>query len=98
MKTISSSVPMSEEEIRGRRKQIKGKVREEIGKLSGNKTEQLKGKIEQAEGKARENIGRFVRKTRSDSERRNLARGAATTPRGARAGGLFEPSLFYVDR
>ena len=55
---------MSDEEIRGMKKQIKGKVREEMGKLTDNKTEQLKGQIEQAEGKARENIGRAVRKSK----------------------------------
>ena len=55
---------MSKAEFGGRRKQIRGKVREQMGKLRHNKTAQLKGKIEQAEGKARENIGRFVRKTK----------------------------------
>jgi uncharacterized protein YjbJ (UPF0337 family) len=46
----------SEEEVKGRGKQAKGKVREEVGRLTDNKTEQLKGKIEQAEGKARAEI------------------------------------------
>ena len=55
---------MSKAEFRGRRKQIRGNVREQIGKLSHNRTMQLKGKIEQAEGKAREKIGRVVKKTK----------------------------------
>jgi uncharacterized protein YjbJ (UPF0337 family) len=55
---------MSKEEMKGRGKQAKGKVREEVGKMTNNKTEQLKGKIEQAEGKAREQIGKAVRKNK----------------------------------
>jgi uncharacterized protein YjbJ (UPF0337 family) len=55
---------MSEEEVKGRGKQAKGKVREEVGKLTDNKTEQLKGKIEQAEGKARAEIGKATRKSK----------------------------------
>ena len=64
MKPIKGQVFMSEAEIRGRSKQIKGKVRKEIGKLRTNKTWQLKGNIEQIEGKAREKIGRVVRKAK----------------------------------
>jgi uncharacterized protein YjbJ (UPF0337 family) len=56
---------MSKEEIKGRGKQAKGKVREEVGKMTNNKTEQLKGKIEQAEGKARERIGKAERKNKN---------------------------------
>ena len=37
---------MSKAEFGGRRKQIRGKVREQMGKLRHNKTAQLKGKIE----------------------------------------------------
>jgi uncharacterized protein YjbJ (UPF0337 family) len=55
---------MSKAEFGGRGKQIRGKVREQMGKLRHNKTAQLKGKIEQAEGKAREKIARVVRKTK----------------------------------
>jgi len=53
---------MSKEEIKRRGKQAKGKVREEVGKMTNNKTEQLKGKIEQVEGKARGEIGKVKRK------------------------------------
>ena len=55
---------MSEEEVKGKGKQIKGQIREEVGKLTNNKTEQLKGKIEQVEGKAQEEIGKFKRKAK----------------------------------
>ena len=55
---------MSKDEIEGRGKQIKGKVREEVGKLTDNKKEQVKGKIEQAEGKVRAEIGKAERKNK----------------------------------
>ena len=55
---------MSKDEVKGRGKKIKGKVREEIGKLTDNKTEQLKGKIEQVEGAVQEEIGKIKRKAK----------------------------------
>jgi uncharacterized protein YjbJ (UPF0337 family) len=49
---------MNKNEAEGKGKQIKGKVREEVGKLTDNKKEQIKGKVEQAQGKAREAVGK----------------------------------------
>jgi len=57
---------MSNNVVEGKRKQIKGKVREGVGRLTNNRTEQVKGKIEQIEGKARENVGGAQRRTRKD--------------------------------
>ena len=57
---------MSENEIKGKGRQIKGIVREEVGKMTNNKTEQVKGKVEQAQGKARENLGKAQRRARKD--------------------------------
>jgi uncharacterized protein YjbJ (UPF0337 family) len=53
---------MSRDERKGKEKQIKGKIREEVGIIRGNRKEQLKGQVEQAEGKAREDIGKAKRK------------------------------------
>jgi uncharacterized protein YjbJ (UPF0337 family) len=49
---------MSKDEVKGRGKKIKGQIREEVGKLTDNKTEQIKGKIEQVQGKVQEEIGK----------------------------------------
>jgi uncharacterized protein YjbJ (UPF0337 family) len=49
---------MNKNEVEGKGKQVKGKVREEVGKLTNNKKEQVKGKVEQAEGKVREAVGK----------------------------------------
>jgi uncharacterized protein YjbJ (UPF0337 family) len=38
-------------------KQVKGKVKEEAGKLTGNKTREIKGKGEQSAGKVQEQYG-----------------------------------------
>jgi len=64
MKTIKIQVPMSRTEFRGRSKQIKGKVREKIGKLRHRRGAQLKGKLEQAEGVARVKMARVLRKAK----------------------------------
>ena len=53
---------MSKEEGKGKIKQIKGQIREEVGKATDNKTEQLKGKIEQVEGKVQEELGKAKKK------------------------------------
>jgi len=53
---------MSEDEIKGKMKQAKGKIREGIGEVTGDTSEQLKGKAEQAEGKIQEEIGKTTKK------------------------------------
>jgi len=53
---------MSEEEANGRFEKTKGKVREEIGKITGDKSEQIRGKAEQVKGKVQEEIGKAKRK------------------------------------
>jgi uncharacterized protein YjbJ (UPF0337 family) len=55
---------MSKDEVEGKVKKIKGQVREEIGKITDNKTEQVKGKIEQAQGDVQEKIGKIRRKAK----------------------------------
>lgn len=57
---------MSKNETEGKGEQIKGKVREEVGKATDNWTEQAKGKVEQVAGKARENLGKAQRKAGDD--------------------------------
>ena len=59
---------MEEDEIKGKGKQIKGQVREEVGKLTGDKTEQVKGKMEQAEGKVQEEYGKLKGKAKDLAE------------------------------
>ena len=53
---------MSEEEAKGRNLKLKGKIREEVGKITGDKSAQIEGKAEQAIGKIREEAGKAKRK------------------------------------
>lgn len=49
---------MSEEEkAKGEGEQIKGKVREGIGKMTGDEEQQLKGKAEQHGGEVKKKVG-----------------------------------------
>jgi len=57
---------MSKEEAKGKAEKVKGKIREEVGKATGNDKEQIKGKAEQWEGQTRETAGKVKRKIDED--------------------------------
>ena len=46
---------------KGKLVQIKGKAREESGKVTGNISEQIRGQAEQASGKVQEQFGKAKR-------------------------------------
>jgi uncharacterized protein YjbJ (UPF0337 family) len=49
---------MADDIKKGKLKQIKGKAREESGKVTGNKPEELRGAAENAAGKIQEQYGK----------------------------------------
>lgn len=51
-----------EDEIKGKGKQIKGRTKEELGKLTGRRDLQDEGAGERVEGKIQEKVGRARRK------------------------------------
>ncbi|XHH10373.1 MAG: CsbD family protein [Candidatus Bathyarchaeia archaeon] len=53
---------MTEDELKGKGKQAKGKLDETAGKITGDTGTQIKGKMEQAEGKTQEAMGKFKKK------------------------------------
>jgi uncharacterized protein YjbJ (UPF0337 family) len=53
---------MNTEEIKAKGKQVEGKVREEVGKLTDNSSEQVKGGAQQTEGKIEETIAKVKKK------------------------------------
>jgi uncharacterized protein YjbJ (UPF0337 family) len=55
---------MSKDEVEGKVKKLKGQIREEVGKITDNKTEQVKGKIEQVQGDVQETVGKIKRKSK----------------------------------
>ncbi len=52
---------MTNEITEGKLKQIRGKAREESGKLTGNISQEIRGKAERATGRAQERYGRAKR-------------------------------------
>ena len=52
---------MADNIAKGKFKQVKGKVREETGKLTGNKYQEIKGQAEQVTGKVQEEYGKAKR-------------------------------------
>jgi uncharacterized protein YjbJ (UPF0337 family) len=59
---------MSDEEAEGKGKQVKGKLREAAGALTGDEKAKAKGRMEQTEGKAKEKIGEIKRKVTHDED------------------------------
>lgn len=60
---------MDKQEWKGKTKKVKGKIREEVGKLTGNRKQQLKGKVEQVEGEVREEFGKVRKKINQKAHR-----------------------------
>lgn len=48
---------MADMKNEGKGEQMKGRVREAVGKVTGKRSTQLKGKAEQAKGKLKEKLG-----------------------------------------
>jgi uncharacterized protein YjbJ (UPF0337 family) len=55
-----------DERIEGKIDQGKGKVKEEVGKLAGDKSTELGGKVDQAKGKLKESIGEVKEELRDE--------------------------------
>ena len=53
---------MSKTELEGKRKRVEGAVREEVGKVAGDKSEEVRGKGEKVEGRLEEAVGKAKRK------------------------------------
>ena len=49
---------MSEEIREGENEKSRGKIREEVGKLTGDKSEQAKGKLDQVKGEVKKDLGK----------------------------------------
>lgn len=48
---------MSGKKIEGQIGQVKGRVQEAVGKVTGKKSTELKGKVQRARGKLKERLG-----------------------------------------
>jgi uncharacterized protein YjbJ (UPF0337 family) len=52
------------EQIKGVGQQIKGKVKEEVGDLTDNRSLEIEGKMEKGIGRVREDVGRDMERER----------------------------------
>ena len=48
---------MNKHQVKGTAKDVAGKVQEEVGKATGNKSQEAKGTARQAEGKLQKGVG-----------------------------------------
>ena len=48
---------MNEDQIKGKAKNIGGKIQEKVGEITGNRQQQKEGNMNQAEGKVQEKVG-----------------------------------------
>lgn len=48
---------MNKDQAKGHMKDMAGKVRQKVGKLTGNRSEQAKGMANRAEGKVQKGVG-----------------------------------------
>ena len=48
---------MNDDQIKGKAKDIGGKIQEKVGEVTGNRQQQKEGNLNQAEGKVQEKVG-----------------------------------------
>jgi uncharacterized protein YjbJ (UPF0337 family) len=56
-----------ENEVKGTAKEMKGKIRGDLGDATDNTSEHIKGRAEQLEGKVQKNLGKAERDADSDN-------------------------------
>ena len=59
-----------DDKTEGKWEQGKGKVKEEVGKLGGDKSTEIGGKIDQGKGRVKEGLGDLKEGYREDEPRR----------------------------
>jgi uncharacterized protein YjbJ (UPF0337 family) len=57
----------TENEIKGKAKEMKGNLRGDLGDATDNESEHLKGRVEQAKGNIQKNFGKAERKLDPDN-------------------------------
>ncbi|WP_250478645.1 MULTISPECIES: CsbD family protein [unclassified Caballeronia] len=55
---------MDKNRVEGAAKQVKGSIKEAIGKVTGDRTTEAKGAAEKAEGKVQANVGKAADKVK----------------------------------
>jgi uncharacterized protein YjbJ (UPF0337 family) len=60
---------MNKDEIKGKMKEVEGRIQEKIGEVTGNKEEQLKGVGKNTEGRLQEGVGKIKDAGREAAEK-----------------------------
>jgi uncharacterized protein YjbJ (UPF0337 family) len=55
---------INKDQVEGRAKEVGGRIQEEVGNLTGNKTQQAKGLVNQVAGKGQANVGDLTEKVK----------------------------------
>jgi uncharacterized protein YjbJ (UPF0337 family) len=63
---------MNRDQVKGKAKDIAGKVQQKVGEVTGSTSQQVKGVAKQVEGKVQKGIG-DANKALSDAERKSRA-------------------------
>ncbi len=62
---------INKDQVEGRAKELGGKVQEEIGKLTGNKTQQATGLVKEAVGAGQAKLGDLAEQAKAADKQRN---------------------------
>ena len=57
---------INKDQVEGRAKEVGGKIQEEFGKVTGNKTQQVKGAINKTVGAGQAKLGDAVERAKAD--------------------------------
>lgn len=61
---------MNEDQVKGKAKDIGGKIQEKVGDITGSSQQQVKGQIKQSEGKLQEKAGDLKEDLKDNLENR----------------------------
>lgn len=60
---------INKDQVEGRAKEVGGKIQEEFGKVTGNKTQQVKGAINKTIGEGQAKLGDAVERAKANSSK-----------------------------
>lgn len=65
---------MNKHQVKGATNQVTGKVKEEVGKMTGDRSTQARGVAREVKGKVQEKVGNAKESLREDQADREIAR------------------------
>jgi len=60
---------INKDQVEGRAKEVGGKIQEEFGKVTGNKTQQVKGAINKTVGTGQAKLGDAAERAKADNKK-----------------------------